>query len=667
MTTGMEITEVTPASTVFQDVLLLGKANRRYLGFLPDAGFADRARKGTLLVARAGDTTLGYILYDLPSDRVKIIHLCIDKAQRAGGLARGLVDAVSNRHADRRGLELACRRDFPADKMWEKLGFRPVAERPGRSRAGLPLTIWHRPHDHEDLFTIVDEPRELSAIDNNIFKDLTSSRPQGRVTRHLNTDWVAEMVELCATDELHHEINKCSEAKERSAMLAQASAFRVIAGAQFRWRELEPTVAELAPEAGDADHRHVAKAVAGGATYFVTRDGKLLDGGPGLEQRLGIVVIRPEDLITRLDHLRSAGRYEPEALQGTSVVMHGPADLEQKQFASSFLNYGAGERTKTLNEALRSALAAPGTHTVRVFTAEDGHYLGAVVLAQHDDRIEILLMRVSGAGRLERAIARQLAFLPRQMAAEHGVERVVIADPHPSTVVVRALEDESYAPDAAGVLTCVVKRGLVDIAHVTDANDREHPRVVAAGLERRWWPLKIAGAELPTFMVPIHPSWAEQLFDTDLASATLFGRRDDLGLSREHVYYRGPGWSGGISEPARILWYVKGGVRGHPEGELRAISQLSEVVLGRPKTLHQRFARLGTWSEKQVCDAANAKNRVMALRLVDTELFESPILLAELREIYSGAGLRFRAPQSPTLVPEHMFCLLYGRASCHGS
>jgi predicted nucleic acid-binding protein len=667
MRTDIEITEVAPVSEEFRDVVRLGKANRRYLGFLPDAGFADRALKGTLLVARAGDRTLGYILYDLPSDRVKIIHLCIDKAQRAGGLARGLVDAVSNRHSDRRGLELACRRDFPADKMWEKLGFRPVAERPGRSRAGLPLTIWHRAHEHRDLFTIVEEPRELVAIDNNIFMDLTSSRPQGRITRHLDTDWVTEMIELCATDELLHEINKCPEAKERAAMLAQASAYRVITGAQSRWRELEPTIAELAPEAGDADHRHVARAVAAGATYFVTRDGKLLVGGPGLEQRLGIVVIRPEDLITRLDQLRSSGRYEPEALQGTSIVMQGPADLEQNQFAQSFLNYGAGERAKTIKDTLRSALAAPGIHEVRIFTAEDGGYLGAVVLARHDDRIEVLLMRVSGAGRLERAVARQLAFLPRQMAADQGIEQVVIADPHPSTVVVRALEDESYVLDATGVLTCIVKRGLVDIAQVTDANDQRHPRAVAASFERHWWPLKIAGAELPTFMVSIHPAWAEQLFDTDLASATLFGRRDDLGLNREHVYYRGPGWSGGIREPARILWYVKGGVRGHREGELRAISQLSEVVLGRPKTLYQRFTRLGTWSEKQVCEAANTKNEVMALRLVETELFESPISLTELREVYSAAGLQFRAPQSPTQVPERMFCLLYRRASRYGS
>jgi hypothetical protein len=49
--------------------------------------------------------------------------------------------------------------------------------------------------------------------------------------------------------------------------------------------------------------------------------------------------------------------------------------------------------------------------------------------------------------------------------------------------------------------------------------------------------------------------------------------------------------------------------------------------VGRPRTLHQRFARLGVWTEQQVCDAANANNTVMALRFTDTEVFERPLAL----------------------------------------
>lgn len=72
-----EIAEVEIDTPRLADVKGLWRANRRYLGFLPEGGFIDRALKGTLLVAIRGDTTLGYVLYDLPRDRVKIVHLCV--------------------------------------------------------------------------------------------------------------------------------------------------------------------------------------------------------------------------------------------------------------------------------------------------------------------------------------------------------------------------------------------------------------------------------------------------------------------------------------------------------------------------------------------------------------------------------------------------------------
>ncbi len=234
------------------------------------------------------------------------------------------------------------------------------------------------------------------------------------------------------------------------------------------------------------------------------------------------------------------------------------------------------------------------------------------------------------------------------------------------------MEDEGYQQGEGGRWMCDVRRGIADITAVRAASAQAaaaepKPAAATAALERRLWPLKITGGELPTFMVSIHPVWAEQLFDTTLAAATLLARRLDLGLSREHVYYRGPGWSGGIAHPARILWYVKGGTPGHPVGHLRATSQLAEVVVGRPRTLYQRFARLGIWTEQQVCEAANAKDNVMALRFTDTEVFERPLDLTTLSQTYESVAETFRAPQSPQQVSEHMFCLLYRRASAYAS
>ncbi len=665
-----DVIEVDPASGHFADVLKLGKRNRRYLGFLPDAGFLERAHTGTLLAAVADGATQGYALYDLPADRVKIVHLCVATGHRGTGVARRLIEAVSFRHRDRRGLELACRRDFPANALWPNLGFRPVAERPGRSRVGHPLTIWLLEHGHPDLFTLTieDEDHEVAAIDHNIFLDLFSTRREGHESRHLDTDWISEYVDLCITDEVLHEINHCQDASLRATMQRRASAFRYLPSGSRPWKDLVAVVARLAPAAEPADHRHLARAVAAGATYFVTRDDEVVEAAERLHDELRITVARPETLILRLDRLRSRGRYEPEALEGTTIVASGADEIDQREFVAAFLNYGAGERAAQLRQILRPALATPAVHDIRVFCDSAGRLLGSLIRTSREDHIDVKLIRVNPSDRLGSAIARQLTFLPRRVAADERATRVVISDPNPSASVLRVLADERYHVRKDGRWACDVQPGLVEASTLDLHGDPAAPSAVAAAaLERTRWPLKVLGAHLPIFMVSIKPAWAEQLFDADLAAATLFGRNLELGLSREHVYYRSPGAAGGLGHPARILWYVKGGVAGHEIGHLRAVSQLEEVVTGRPRSLYQRFARLGVWDEERVRKAADAHGRVMALRFVDTEVFVRPLSLDEVRAIYQQTGLRFTAPQSPRRVHEHTFRRIYERASEYAS
>lgn len=662
---AIEIREVDASSRRFADVLAIHKSNRRVLGFLPDEGFRDRARQGTLLAAVEKGTIAGYVLYDLPGDTVKIVHLCVAGSQRRSGVARMLIEHLDALHSDRRCLQLACRRDFPADALWPKLGFSPIAERAGRSREGHTLTIWQRSHDHVDLFTQVDEQRAVAAIDCNVFKDLTTSRPQGRASHHLRDDWVSELIELRVTEELFHEINRCEKRELRRRMQHDASAFGRLPSAKGAWRRLVPSVAELVPAAGAADHRQVARAVAGNARYFVTRDGELLKAALAVQKRLGMLVIRPEDLIVHLDRSRYSGGYTPQALQATSISRVNVDQVDQDDLVAAFLNYGAGERANDLRELLRPALAAPRDHSFSIFRAADGQLLGAVILAAGHAQLEVKLMRVGCTGKLGGAVARQLAFLPRREAADLRIGRVLVADPTLQDAVREALRDEFYVQGEHG-WACEVSRGLVEVAQPSD--DRAGPASVAeiVAAERRCWPQKLVGGALPTFMLSIHPTYAAQLFESNLAETTLFGRDLALGLSREHAYYRGCGWDGGLRAPARLLWYVKA-TRQTGNGYLAAVSTLLEVTKGRPRSLHQRFARLGVWSRKEVERAAGNTMHVMALRFADTELLAHRVELHELRKVYAEAGLQFNAPQSPQRVPEHMFRLLYRQASTYAT
>lgn len=150
-----------------------------------------------------------------------------------------------------------------------------------------------------------------------------------------------------------------------------------------------------------------------------------------------------------------------------------------------------------------------------------------------------------------------------------------------------------------------------------------------------------------------------------LAARTLLPRSTALGIGREHVYYRRPRNHAGIAPGARILWYVKGTTPTHPRGSVRAVSTVAEVVHGRPDALFHRFARLGVYSQAQVQATAEPAGSVMAIRFVDTECLAEPIGYDQLVHAFAEVGRRFQAPQSPRLIPEHLFCLLYARSSAY--
>ena len=162
---------------------------------------------------------LGYVLYDQPRDLIKVRHLCVAQNQRGAGIARELVDAVSARHQERRGIELDCRRDYVVNSMWPHLSFVPLGEHRGRSEASWPLTIWFRSHRRRHLFTSVpeDDPddRVAVALDHKVVIHLLSQRETGEESIRLDALWLAEHIVLCVTDEVDQEINRSDDAARR--------------------------------------------------------------------------------------------------------------------------------------------------------------------------------------------------------------------------------------------------------------------------------------------------------------------------------------------------------------------------------------------------------------------------------------------------------------------
>ena len=295
------------------------------------------------------------------------------------------------------------------------------------------------------MFTdfIERDEREIASVDHNILKDLVNPRPQGAQTEALLEDWVTELVELAATDENLHEVERGDEAAHRKRLRAQLTYFRRLSPPMGDWEPVRDRVAGLVPAAGDSDCCHLARSVTAGARYFITEDPDILDEARAIEREFGIMVVRPEELISRLDRLRAADRYEPAALQGTAIVDIPADDVDQEELVRTFLHYGPETRAQFVR-IFRGALASPHDHSARVFAAGDGRLLGLVVQSERDDHLEVTLLRVAGADRLAHAIARQLAYAQREHAAAARLSSVVISDRTPSPLLERFLPEEAY-------------------------------------------------------------------------------------------------------------------------------------------------------------------------------------------------------------------------------
>lgn len=203
LNSSLRLARPAAGTATYGGVLSLAKHARGMVGFLTDAAFAQRADQGTLLVAVLDNEVAGYVLYDLPRDEIRIMHLVVAPLRRGLGLARKLVDHVADDHAERRGIFLHCRNDFDADTLWPKLDFEPRGERPGRSFDGKPLTRWYRSFGQPDLFTYLHESdtRPVATMDACVFFDLVAQRPKP-VAQQLRADWLGEHVRLAVTGHL---------------------------------------------------------------------------------------------------------------------------------------------------------------------------------------------------------------------------------------------------------------------------------------------------------------------------------------------------------------------------------------------------------------------------------------------------------------------------------
>lgn len=674
-----QIRAVTPADhQLLADVVALGDRFRSRLGFLPPAAYQQAAAAGTLLAAMSGARLVGYTLYGLPGDRVRLSHLCVEPSHRGTGVNRLLVEEISRRHRDRMGISLKCRRDYGLDRMWSRLGFEPRNEVDGRGKTPTSLVIWWRDHGHPHLFTDA-EPAALlqAAMDCNVFADLHASHvrtgaPESRV---LSAPWITGLVGLVVLPQLIAEINNIAETAERRSQLRAAQSYTrlrpdasradgvVRALIEAAWESLGLHLPRTPNDLGDL--RYVAEAAVAGVGYLVTRDEKLLQLSEVAEQACSVRILRPSDVVLHIDELTRAQVYQPGRLLGTSLTATAvPAGREQEQLV--FLNRPGGERQSGFKARLRDFAAQPDRWERQEIVDGQGRLLATYCHGVRGDELQVPFLRVVEGEPLGATLARQILFMLRQRCREAGVEVLRLSDPYPQRVLRLAAQEDAFQPVGSDLVALVLEevggtalvsehaaRVAARLGMVVPRLEAPLPAAAASAVERAWWPVKITDAELPSFLVPIKPKWAYGLFGVP---AGLIPRDDRLGLSREHVYYRAAR-SRGEQFPARVLWYASA-AKTHALSCVIGCSRLDSVVVGHGNAVHQRFKHLGVYHKEDVLNACDDQGRVMALRFSDTEIFPRFVPFKRLVQLGARHGQRVNV-QSVFKISPDLFHALY--------
>jgi len=651
----------TSADPLFAQAFELGESQSKFLGMLPREAWREYADKQTILVAvsahdHADDTplsALGYAAFRLPRNEVALAHLVVDPSARSRGIARQLVEELSRRFNNRRGISAHCRRDYPAHKMWPHLGFVALGERVGRSLQGHRLTYWWKDHGYPDLMSWQGSAASSVlpvVIDVNVFLDLhgidTSSR--ATVTRSLFENQLDGRIEPLITPELLNEIDRRRDTVQRERLRRLAAAYPPLSVEPARLaaaRQSLRAALDSPPERQRdiSDLEHVAYAAAVGIQVVVTQDDIARRRlGQAAREATGIELVSPGQLVSLVDQAEDAPAYWPVSLLGTGYAVR-EASVTDVAHLMRFLDTSTGEKRGSFHRELeRLAGRHPRSHQL-LYTDPDGEPIALLGVGMHDGVLEASLLRLRPSA-LQASLAAQMVARIRELAGEYAAGAIRVTDkrPHPSISAALLADGFGVAAERLVALTSPALCTVSDLASVVErcrgalAADEQsalkpllqtsrdlatnHSPALIAGLERQMRPIRVIDARLENWLVPIKPHFATELFN---APPQLFDRSPELGISIEHVYYRGG--SSGETAPARILWYVSA-----PVQTVIGCSDLIEVIDDQPDALYKRFRRLGVYNRQQVRAVANGRSTVRALHVINTEVFPRPVPYARL-------------------------------------
>lgn len=669
-------------SREFEQVIALGDANTKTLGFLPKVVFEEYAKLNQLVgVISDNNEILGYLLYRISNDKVTIVHLCIKTEMRGKGIAHLLVSFLKDSTKKYQGIRLSCRNDYRINRVWEKFNFIPMNEKPGRSKKKLPLTVWWFQHEHNDLFSQIIEfnlkNKIAAVIDMNIFIDLIEKRNNESLA--LESGWIQNEVEFFITREINIEVNRKDDPIIKRKNRSYIQNFNSLPFNENFYLEVFNELQNefmLTSENDISDLKHIAYTISGGAEYFITRDDFILKNAKQFKN-YGITILRPSDFIIQLDEIFNKTKYYPKQLIGTKIVQSAISAIHVNDIIDKFLF--VNERKTEFRKKINELLADP-ENIDAITINQENDFLAFVILDKRDnDKLVVPVLRMF-KNHFKGTLIKFIIFQIINISIKERKKIIEINDTFLGIDFENALKEIrffkvndkwfkinyygvlSYNDVVAFINTLLIKNDTLEKEVAHKLYDEISEIILDENIyncERSLFPLKIKDQEIPCFIIPIKPHWAEALFDDHSYEVLPFFEPEyHLLMNSENVYYRSA-FPNILKAPSRILWYVSKDPNTKSKGYIRACSYIDLIFIDNPNILFKKFEQLGIYKWKDIRDMSKGKENVMAFLFSDTELFKKNISLKSINNQFSKTENKKFMVASPIEIRNETFVDFY--------
>lgn len=674
-------------SEKFKKAVELGDRNSATLGFLPYQAFEKYASDNQLIgiFEEESDDLMGYLLFRISFNRVTIVHCCINEVHRKKNIALKLIDYLKNNTKQFEGIKLSCRNDYGIDKVWESFNFVPVKEKKGRSKLGLPLTVWWFPHYQNNLLSQISDfeisNKIVAVIDMNVFLDIKDKREDESLA--LNSDWLLSEAILFVTREINVEINRSKTQKQKESSRQLLAHYNEL---PFRDEvEYKNIIADLKlvfplkSQNDKSDLNHIAYSIVGGAHFFITRDQEILSKGDYFKIKYDLNIYRPSDFITHLDENIQVTKYQPQRLVGTNINSKSVNASNISHFINVFLK--PTEKKHQFDKIIRNSLSLPNDFELITISKDDLLLAFIIFDRTSSSELKIPVFRFL-KNELKITLSKHLLFKSILTSTKEDRISIEITEQCLDDDIIDVIREARFVNvgnswrkinlkgiiEEKNILTEISKKNdisfntkdtLNEILKETDCNIDDDQFLINYNIERHLSPIKIKELEIPTYIVAIQPQWAEQLFDDKSdEKLALFEPEYELLLNRENVYYRSA-FPKILKSPARILWYISENKATRGKGRINASSYIDEIFIDEPKKLYKQFKQLGIYEWKHISETAKNNNEVMAFVFSDTEMFKNSISLSKIKTLIKKLENKNFMALSPVEIKTETYLALY--------